>query len=325
MLRQIFGTHPRVATFPTETRFLIDPDGIVDFYASVSATWSPYLFDRKLKRLERLLDDVGSKEFAGGFGRPGPPRSDGRRPHVRAGAGSLSAARQWLKRSRLLPRYFDVDLTRTCPEFPGLADRVIGELTDFRFEGRWGGSPRWEPSVMVFGRPGRERLKDVLGDFVLDVFGCVARNRGASHVLEDSPYNHLAFRQILELLPGSRLVHIYRDPRDVVASLTGMAWAPSDPLEAARQYMGVHEEWKSVRAQLPPGSVLEVSLEDLVARPPDVLRGICDFLELDWNDSLLAVDLSRSNAGRWRRDVASERHDALQDVLQGALADYGYV
>lgn len=322
LLRQIFEKHPRVAAFPTETRFLIDPDGIVDFYASSSVTWSPYLFDRRLKRLRRLLDDVGSNEFARGYGRMS--RADVQRPPAGPVAGSLSAAKRWLKESRFLPRYFDVNLTKSCPEFPRLAARLVEELTEFRFEGRWGGAPRWEASEMAFGRPEPKELRDVLGGFVLDVFGCVARRQGASHVVEDSPYNHLAFRQTHELMPGSRLVHIYRDPRDVVASLAGMVWAPSDPLRAARQYVGIHEEWKAVRAELTEDSFVEVSLEDLVARPEEVLRRICAFLELEWSPSLLTVDLSRSHSGRWRSDVPAETHAGLERVLRPVLDDYGY-
>lgn len=321
MLRQILDQHPRVATFPTETRFLIDPDGIVDFYSASTVTWSPYLFDRRVKRLKRLLDDVASGEFARGYGRSVGASAGGR---PRPGSRSLAAAKQWLKGTRFLPRYFDVDLTKTCPELPELADRLVEELTEFRFAGRWGGTPRWEPPVMAFGRPDRERLRDTLGSFVVDVFGCAARRQGASHVVEDSPHNHLAFRQIRELIPGSRLVHIYRDPRDVVASLTNMAWAPSDPLEAARQYMAIHEEWKAVRTHLPEGSFLEVSLEDLVARPREILGEVCTLFALGWDDALLNVDLGRSNSGRWRSDIPSHIHRELERVLRGALDDHGY-
>lgn len=327
-MRQILGKHARVAIFPTEVRFLIDPDGIVDFYASASTTWSPYLFDRRLKRLRRLLDDVGSTEFARGFGRPAPPGGgdEHEKPaYVKAGAEALSAARQWLKESRFLPRYFGVNLSKTCPEFSRLAEGLIAELTQFEFEGRWSGAPRWEPSTMIFGRPDPAQLKDVLGNFVLDVFGCVARSRGASHVIEDSPHNHISFPQIRDLLPAAKLVHIYRDPRDVVASLTSMGWAPSDPLQAARQYMGIHDEWMAVRGHLPQGSFFQLSLEELVERPQEVLREICAFLELEWSESLLSVDLTRANSGRWRRDVPPEMHPELENVLKPALTDYGYV
>ena len=306
-----------------ETRFLIDPDGIVDFYVASCGTWSPYLFDRRLKRLKCVLDDVGSKEFAGGLGRSGPAATNGASTGA-AGARRFPAARRWLKRSRFLPRYFDVNIAKTCPEFPELAGRLIESLTQFRYEGRWGGTPRWEPSAITFGRPAPDDLRDVLGGFVMDVFGCVAASRGASHVVEDSPYNHLSFRHIHELMPASRLVHIYRDPRDVVASLSGMVWAPSDPLEAATQYMGIHDEWKAVRATLPQGSYMEVSLEGLVARPPEVLRDLCTFLGLEWTDTLLAADLSRAHSGRWRSDIPTGTHHELQRMLQPALDDYGY-
>ena len=51
----ILGKHSLVTTLPFEYRFIIDPDGIVDFFRSYAATWSPFMADRRLKRLERFL------------------------------------------------------------------------------------------------------------------------------------------------------------------------------------------------------------------------------------------------------------------------------
>ena len=47
ILKEILATHPNAASLPFEYRFIIDPDGIIDFYASYTATWSPYIADRK--------------------------------------------------------------------------------------------------------------------------------------------------------------------------------------------------------------------------------------------------------------------------------------
>ena len=55
IVKEVFSVHSSVITLPFEQRFINDPDGIIDFYNSFSASWSPYIADRKIKRLEALL------------------------------------------------------------------------------------------------------------------------------------------------------------------------------------------------------------------------------------------------------------------------------
>ena len=60
ILYKIFSQHPDIASVP-ESRFLIDPEGLIDFYFSVTKLWSPYLYDIKLKRLKHVLDKSAKK------------------------------------------------------------------------------------------------------------------------------------------------------------------------------------------------------------------------------------------------------------------------
>jgi hypothetical protein len=63
ILRDSLSHHPKIFSFPFELRFLIDPDGIVDFYTTFPMIWSPYMADIKLERLERILRDVSDKNI----------------------------------------------------------------------------------------------------------------------------------------------------------------------------------------------------------------------------------------------------------------------
>jgi len=53
--RKILDRHSQIASFPFEYRFIINPDGIIDFYNSFSTTWSPYMADITIKRLYEFL------------------------------------------------------------------------------------------------------------------------------------------------------------------------------------------------------------------------------------------------------------------------------
>ena len=323
LLREVFDRHPLVATFPTETRFLIDPDGLVDFYDSCGAGWSPHLYDMKLWRLERLLRAVGRSEFAGGHGRPTSAI------HHRESQTLIDTVaapvRQWLKTSPFLPRYFNVSVQRSCPEYPQLVDELIASLVDLRFSGRWTGFPPLRPSEIYLGPPGDLRdVADSLGTFFRRVMSCRATSSSATHVVEDSPFNHVSFDRISKIIPEARLVHVYRDPRDISASLTKMAWGPSDPIAAARLCIRIMDEWGRVKSRLPADSFAEVSLESISETPDARLRELCDFWKLPWAEQLLSVDVSMVNSGRWRTDLDVEQQKRVTDLLEPQIRAHGY-
>jgi Sulfotransferase family len=323
LLREIFSRHPLVATFPTETRFLIDPDGLIDFYDGCSAGWSPYVYDMKLWRLERLLRDIGRPEFAGGRGRPPSAINVQQKPGVVQEA--VTRVRERLKASPLLPRYFNVSLEKACPEYPELVDELITSLVAFQFTGRWTGFPPFRPSTIYAGAP--EDIQEIaatLGSFFRDVMACRAGWSDATHVVEDSPFNHISFDRILKLIPDARLVHVHRDPRDVAASMTKMVWAPSDPVTAARLCSKIMREWDRVKALLPANSYMEVAVESLSGDPEPILRKLCDFWELPWADELLDLDVSMVNSGRWKRDLDERAQQQVAELLDQDVQAYGY-
>ena len=107
--------------------------------------------------------------------------------------------------------------------------------------------------------------------------------------LEKTP-NHARFiPEILELLPRSRVIHILRDPRDVVASMTaashawGASWAPRDPRAAARVWVNDIGIVRKASRGLPGWQFLEVRYEELHRAPVDVLRRCAEWLSLAWD------------------------------------------
>ena len=323
ILRQMFARHPQVATLPTEARFLTDPDGIIDFGGAMRASWSPYVFDVKIKRLESLLRAVGSSPR---IARIGGGRGKARGRQVAGGSqgptGRLARVRRMIGDSalvRLRPRYWSVSLGDVCPSYAGLVDALIGRLVEFRFAGRWTGMPLGEASTIHFGGPD---VEDALREFCRAVIACIADEQDATHFVEDTPFNLLGFDRIHELLPESRLVHIHRDPRDIVASYLGKQWSPSEPRLAARYYATMMDRWHAIRPSLSEDSYLELPLTALVDDPETTVRRICEFWNLEWHPSLLDVDLGRSHTGRWKSDIPAEDHASVNEILAPYLEVY---
>lgn len=308
ILKQVFSKHPEVAAVP-EYRFPIDPDGLIDYFLSVDCGWSPYHADTRLKRLESMLRSVGS--------------------HNRlARAFVFLSNRYGLEKyfSRCLaPRYAGIALERQCPTFSAHVTQLIRTLEGFRYTGQWNGSEMFSPRLMHYSpRGNKEEVGRALGGFWRDVIHDVCRNQNKSTLVEDNTWCILWFDTILELLPDARMVHVVRDPRDVVTSYTKMRWAPDDPLQAALWYKGIINEWFRVRERVGDQQYIEIRLEDLVDRPKDVLERICRFWDLPWNDALLTVDLGRSNSGRWRSELTRADGEMVTRLLGEELERLGY-
>ncbi len=306
ILSKILSDHPDITNVP-EWRFLVDPDGIVDFYTSC-AQWSPFHFDVRLKRLACLLKQVEKKNIFNVFWQ------------VLNNTGLVGKFTINLK-----PRYNNLNVTAFCPNFRNICDTLIGQLETFRFQGSWVGSLLLTPMQMSYGAINRQQqIMEVLRDFLLAVMADVMEQQGASCYLEKNTWNILWFDKILEFLPNAKLLHIYRDPRDVVSSYVRQTWMPSDPVLSARIYCDLLDRWQQIRTAIPVDSYYEISLESLVEAPRDVLSDICLFLDVLWDDCLLDLSLEHSHSGRWKKDLSKSQQVDVIAILGKVMQQYGY-
>lgn len=306
--RQVLASHSMVASLPFEYRFIVDPDGIVDFYHSYSALWSPFMADRRLKRLERLLADLGSEPFF--------HRTLGEVIRLLDPGRSLISPR----------RYHGWQLDEHLPRFRQHCRTLVSNLTEFSFSAQWVGteSYRFRPRIYSAGPIDRSELAKVLGDFIRKVIGDLARSQGKSCYVEDNTWNILFANELIDLVPRAKIIHVYRDPRDVVASYVNQRWAPNDPKQAARWYVTLMQRWFDIRSSLAAGSYIELKLEDLVVETEETLRQLCRFVDIPFESKLMETDLSRSNSGRWRREFSTRTQEDVQSVLGEFITSLGY-
>ncbi len=303
ILRTIFNQHPKVAVVQ-EFRYTIDPDGLVDFYNSFSDGWSPYTFDVKLQRLECLLRDAGSGSLGDALYRKVP------------GVRFLEK----LLRLKLRPRYNGVEMVAECPLYNEFVDELIADLVQFKYACSWAGTPVGRRYDMSFSsHMDKSEIAKVLGSFIEKIMVSVLAEQGAEYFVENNTWNILWFDKLLDLMPQCRIVHVYRDPRDVVASFMNQAWMPSDPVQAAQVYAALISRWWQVRESVPDSAYLEISLESLVAEPEIITRKVCDFWDMEWVPALTNIDLSHSNSGRWRRDIPRDAMPKVEAILSDSM------
>ena len=134
------------------------------------------------------------------------------------------------------------------------------------------------------------RTYGALLDAVMSDF---ASRRGKPRWSEKTPGQSLA--GVLGLLPDAQAVHIIRDPRAVVASSRQTPWELMPPARVARAWARFTADTLRTGRAAGPLAYHEVRYEDLVSEPEAVLRGVCTFLEEDYE----AVMVDESDGRRW--------------------------
>ncbi|MEM6253689.1 MAG: sulfotransferase [Cyanobacteria bacterium P01_D01_bin.156] len=175
---------------------------------------------------------------------------------------------------------------------------------------------------------------------------------------EQTPANVFYINEILEAFPDSKIINMVRDPRDVLLSQK-YKWrirflgATNIPYrEAMRAWFNYHpvttsKLWNSsIRAGEQGSShknVMTVKFEDLIVKPEETLRMICNFVHIPYDDSLLNVSRSeggvsshkiadskktgidKSAVSKWKKGGLSETELHLcQQITKDNLEKYGY-
>jgi len=308
ILKEIFRGHPDAFGFPFETRFTVDPDGIAATYSLLKSGWTPLTSEAALNRLASLLSRLGRRSLADSLALFAESflRTAGLQ-------GNFRAYKEW-------------ELQRHFPRYQELTDNLLAELRFLKYRGTWAGAP----GTFSFGEravscpacdPGVEQA---FRTYLTDLHFGVLEKKGSRYYVDDNTFNILFASELLQLLPNARLVHVVRDPRDVVASYLKQRWTPNTLQEAVAYYKAIMRRWESVRTSLPDRRFIEVRLEDLCLNPRRVLNDICAFCGLDFVESLLEFDLTKSNTGRWQVELSGQDRQFLQSSVSKYLSEYGY-
>jgi hypothetical protein len=205
-------------------------------------------------------------------------------------------------------RTWHLDATRVRQELVRLALSPLAVLVDalFRMEIAESGKPRW-------------------GD--------------------KTPNYYVCWQQLMGLFPGSKLVHIIRDGRDVSGSLEKVGWHGPTGYHRACYWQQRVEMAHAAARELGPERNLIIRYEDLVLETRATLGAVCDFLGETYEPKMLSffedasehisdIDgdvhgkLERAprpeDVGRWRREMSLIRQIQFEAVAGNSLRAMSY-
>jgi hypothetical protein len=203
-----------------------------------------------------------------------------------------------------------------------------------------------------WGLPDEEVLEAFRADPPADVPAAVravylayAAHHGKTRFADKTPSYVLNVGLLAATFPEARFVHMIRDGRDVALSYLDTDFGSRTLGQAALYWDRFVRAGRLAGSRLGPDRYLEIRYEDLVAEPEPVLKELCAFVGLDFDERMLRFheradelvpSLSHNEAHRnlykpltaglrdWRRDLAP-RDVAVFEALAGELlSELGY-
>lgn len=161
---------------------------------------------------------------------------------------------------------------------------------------------------------------------------------GALRIVDKMPGNFQFLGLIARALPNARVIHVRRDPLDTCMSCFAQLFVgAAQPFtyelgELGRFYRGYERLMEHWREVLPPGLMLEIEYERLVADLPGEARRMVAHCGLAWDDSCLTFHATqrpvrtasvaqvrqpiyRGSVGRWQAHATDDALKPLLDAL----------
>jgi hypothetical protein len=307
ILKKVLCNHPNVCGLPFEPRYLLDPDGIFDFYENTM--WSPYVVDFKLRRLKKILNRLSKRDLL---------------DHITIYLYNL------LKINKLKltpPRYQQWELDRYIPGFSNHVNELFDEMVEFSHNSYWYGSESFKKNnIALFSKKATDpHIKDSIIKFIDKNVDSILNHSNANIYVDDSTFNILHANDIQELCRNSSLIHIFRDPRDVISSYLQQNWAPNNLDSAIIWYKSILNEWLEQKKKLPDSFYMEIRFEDFILNFSTEIKKIEDFTGINFNQIQFKPSVNRANIRRWENDFSASNKKKVNEQLSEQLKILGYI
>jgi hypothetical protein len=167
---------------------------------------------------------------------------------------------------------------------------------------------RWSRRSMKELGLGERKLEYLLWDRVLHR---IQLRSGKPILVSKTPNDVFIVDRIAECWPDARFIFLLRHPAEIARSVAELpAREERDRLELVRRYCEALERAR----QAYPGHV--VRYEELTAEPERVVRGVCDFLGVDWEPAML--EYGRFDHGRFEEGIGDYEEKIRAGRVQAA-------
>jgi len=173
--------------------------------------------------------------------------------------------------------------------------------------------------------------------FFSTLLGFYAQTHGKRRCGEKTPQHALFTETLCAWYPGGTVIHLVRDPRDVIASLLRLPSAPNNVIGNANLWL---RDNRAARQSRNSSQYLLVYYEQLVSHPEEELRRICAFIGEGYSPAMLIPNwdvtadrpwlrraeepVTTERLGKWREELTPEEVALVEWVVGPEMRRFGY-
>jgi hypothetical protein len=165
---------------------------------------------------------------------------------------------------------------------------------------------------------------------------------------DKTPHYVMHLPLLHELFPSARILHIYRDGRDVALSWLKTPFEPRNMYTAALMWRKYVAEGRSAGRALPADCYLEVRYEELISSPRQVMEQVCTFVQEPFTPAVLQPsrlqrtflrrrifsrqplrmrnrkEIVRANRDKWKAEMSPFHRRVFESTAGDMLETLGY-
>jgi hypothetical protein len=180
-------------------------------------------------------------------------------------------------------------------------------------------------------------------EIVSGIFREWAAKEGKPRWGDKTPQYVTEIPTLIEIFPSCRIIHIYRDGRDVALSFMKQWFGPGNVFSAASVWKRMVTKGRSDGAEAGPDRYMEIRYETLLEDPREIMEEVCKFIGKPFCEAVLrpnfiesGINLSKpggygtkteilsKNRGKWRSGMPVPDRAVFESVAGGLLTELGY-
>ena len=190
------------------------------------------------------------------------------------------------------------------------------------------------------------KVNHTMYDIYQNILKIKSNNQNKSNIGDKDPKLIEKINRLHHFFPNSKIIHIIRDPRDVVLSRTKAKWSQKHPFyfHAIIYYIQLSLGIKSGRSKYEE-NYIEVLYENLIKNPDYELLRIIKFLNLDFEKSMLNfkdsskelvskdelewkketfLPIKKNNYNKWKVDLTNFQSFIIESICFFHIKKFNY-
>ncbi|MTI48984.1 MAG: sulfotransferase [Firmicutes bacterium] len=196
-------------------------------------------------------------------------------------------------------------------------------------------------------------IQNSFREFIYSFFEKHIEESKAKRLVEKTPHNVLIMKELCEIFPDAKFIHVIRDGRDVASSLLKMNWVDfnGNKVPYTQNIKKAAAYWNQIVAKAISDSntsylnnkVYTVKYEDLILNTEQTLKDILSFLNEPWNEKILdyhkiergyepkesstdqvSKNLYSKSIKRWEKEFSESDKKDFKEEAGKLLIELGY-